>query len=223
MQPDRDAHRTQTQLERIIFFSDAVFAIAITLLVIEIKVPEIHGAGEGELLRAIFRLLPKFMGFVLSFAIIGLYWTRHHFMFGYVIDYTGKLIWLNLFLLFGIALMPFSTGLFGEYSTPSTMHLKTPLIIYVLNICFLGLMNLLLARYIGNPGNRVISRDLDPQLFKELKTRAALVPVVFLLAIPVAFINDYLARYVPILVPVAMKILRRRRSKTEPKPEPLAE
>ncbi len=159
MQPDRD-HRTQLQVERIIFFSDAVFAIAITLLVIEIRVPELDDpVSEMRLLTAVFHLLPKFMGFVISFVIVGLYWTRHHFIFGHVINYTSRLLWLNLFLLLAIALMPFSTGLFGEYSTPRTMHLRTPLIVYVLNISFVGLMNFLIASYIGNPANGVSGRQ----------------------------------------------------------------
>ncbi|RPJ61109.1 MAG: DUF1211 domain-containing protein [Acidobacteria bacterium] len=212
MQPGHD-HRTQLQVERIIFFSDAVFAIAITLLVIEIKIPELHDpVSEKELLTAVFRLLPRFLGFVISFVIIGLYWTRHHFIFNYVVTYTSKLLWLNLFLLLAIALMPFSTGLFGEYSTPRTMHLRTPLIIYVLNISFVGLMNFLMARYIGNPANGVADTRLDREEVKELKRRAAIVPAVFLLAIPVAFINGYLARYVPLLLPIGLRLFRRRRA-----------
>ena len=81
-----------------IFFSDAVFAIAITLLIIEIKVPEIDGAHANEhaFINSLLSLVPKFFGFIFSFFIIGLYWFIHHKMFGYVINYTNRLIWLNL-------------------------------------------------------------------------------------------------------------------------------
>src|SRR4051812_2070061 len=97
------------QLERMILFSDAVFAIAITLLVIEIKVPEIdkHVVSDRVLLQALAHLIPKFMGFLISFMIIGLYWTIHHRMFGFVVNYTKKTMLLNLMFLFAVALMPF--------------------------------------------------------------------------------------------------------------------
>ena len=90
--------KKEFQLERLILFSDAVFAIAITLLVIEIKVPELHGedVSEQALLHGMVHLIPKFIGFFISFILIGLYWTIHHRMFGYVTDYTPKLLWLNL-------------------------------------------------------------------------------------------------------------------------------
>src|SRR6185436_5665320 len=93
--------RKEFQLERLILFSDAVFAIAITLLVIEIKIPEIprpivtdHLLGERLL-----ELIPKFVGFLISFLLIGQYWTVHHRMFGYVINFNQRLIWLNIFFL----------------------------------------------------------------------------------------------------------------------------
>jgi uncharacterized membrane protein len=74
----------------LILFSDAVFAIAITLLALEIKVPSIdrHIATDALLLKSLDELIPKFTGFFISFFIIGLYWTIHHRIFGYGINYT---------------------------------------------------------------------------------------------------------------------------------------
>ena len=115
--------RKEFQLERLILFSDAVFAIAITLLVIEIKIPgkeDLEKMGFPEitdtgLLHALARLIPKFIGFLISFLLIGQYWIVHHRMFGYVINFTQRLIWLNLLFLLAVALMPFSTGFYSYY------------------------------------------------------------------------------------------------------------
>ena len=91
-----------------ILFSDAVFAIAITL-VMKIKVPELHEKvyTDKALLKEIGHLLPKFMGFIVSFVIIGVYWTIHHRLFGYVTRLTTKLTALNLFFLFTIVCYAF--------------------------------------------------------------------------------------------------------------------
>jgi uncharacterized membrane protein len=210
-----NTERLKFQLDRMILFSDAVFAIAITLLIIEIKIPELHGdeMTEGAILHAVFLLIPKFMGFFISFFLIGMYWTVHHRMFGYVVNLTPRLMWLNLIFLLSIVLMPFSTGIFGAFSTPRSMHLKTPLIIYVLNICFVGVVNFCLWRMIGNPQNGVCAPDVDATEVRLAKIRSAIVPSVFALAIPTAFLNPYLARYVPLLIPLAMKIALRRMNK----------
>ena len=129
--------KKEFQLERMILFSDAVFAIAITLLVIEIRVPQIprEQVTENTLLDSLARLIPKFVGFFISFIIIGIYWQVHHRMFGYVINYTGKTLWLNLFFLLAVVLMPFSTGFYSE-CVPTLF--RTPIVVYVANICFLG-------------------------------------------------------------------------------------
>jgi uncharacterized membrane protein len=203
--------RREFQLERIILFSDAVFAIAITLLVIEIRVPSMHDgiADESELLQAVVHLIPKFLGFLISFALVGMYWTRHHALFGYVIDYTPKLLGLNLFFLLSVVLMPFSTGIFGEYSTPRTIQYITPLAFYVFNLCYSGFALYLLWGYIGNPANKVHDDSLTPEITRAAKTRAAVISVVFALSIPVAFVNPWVARYVPLLIPVALRIANR--------------
>src|SRR5437660_409606 len=109
--------KKEFQLERMILFSDAVFAIAITLLVIEIKVPPIdrHIATDDMLLKALDDMMPKFIGFFLSFIIIGAYWINHHRIFGYVISYSRQLLWINLLFLLMIVLMPFSTAFLSEY------------------------------------------------------------------------------------------------------------
>jgi uncharacterized membrane protein len=108
--------RKQFQLERLILFSDAVFAIAITLLIIEIKIPHFEGhATQQQLGHALLEKLPEFIGFIISFVVIGQFWTNHHKLFGYITDYTPGLLWLNLLVLLWVVLMPFSTYLNMEY------------------------------------------------------------------------------------------------------------
>src|SRR5689334_11216404 len=104
-------HARKFSLERIILFSDAVFAIAITLLVIELHLPNLEEISDAALGRALAHTIPHLISFFLSFFIIGIYWVAHHRMFGYVINYDAGLLWLNLFLLCFIVLMPFSSNI----------------------------------------------------------------------------------------------------------------
>ncbi len=98
------------RMERLIFFSDAVFAIAITLLVIEIRIPHLSTGTADEALRALLALFPSFFGFVLSFVVIGRFWMGHHSSMANVAVYAPKLLWPNLMLLMAIAFMPFATA-----------------------------------------------------------------------------------------------------------------
>jgi uncharacterized membrane protein len=210
--------RKEFQLERMILFSDAVFAIAITLLVIEIKVPELHDEAvtDKALLHKLGKLIPKFIGFVVSFMLIGLYWSIHHRMFGFVTNYTRKLLGLNLLFLLFIALMPFSTGFYSEYAGPELFRqqLKVPMTFYVFNFSLAGLVNYLMWRYITNPANKVAEPPIDPVVAKLAKTRALVVPLLFLLMLPVAYLTHVMiAVYVPLLIPVVMRIINKRINK----------
>ena len=205
--------RKEFQLERLILFSDAVFAIAITLLVIEIKIPELHDhVSDKALLKELGHLIPKFVGYFISFILIGIYWTVHHRIFSYVINYDAKLLRLNLFFLFFIALMPFSTGFYSEYGGSELIRdqLKVPMTFYVLNFCCAGFINFLLWSYISNPTNKIIERPIEPYIVFMTKLRSAVVPLVFMLMLIVAYVfNVGIAVYVPLLIPIAMRILKK--------------
>jgi uncharacterized membrane protein len=95
-EPKHKETRLDFQIERLSFFSDGVFAIAITLLIIEIKVPVIHDATNEALLHSLSEMSLKFLGFLISFAIVGHYWSVHHRIFGYIQKYNTSLLWVNL-------------------------------------------------------------------------------------------------------------------------------
>lgn len=203
--------KKEFQLERMILFSDAVFAIAITLLVIELKVPEIDTAEltEGKLLQALAHLLPKFFGFIISFMFIGIYWTVHHRLFGYVVNYTPKLLRLNLLFLFAVALMPFSTAFYSEYVMK---HVLTPVIFYTANIILLGLFNLFMWRHIGNPAKK-LSEGLSRSDAKYYSFRAIVVPAMFTLIAFVYLVNPYISSALPMFVPLVMRLIKKQHDK----------
>jgi uncharacterized membrane protein len=131
---------TKTRLEAC---SDGVFAIVITLLVLDIKLPEGNSAG---LSHALLESLPRIAAYVMSFAIIGLYWISHHRSFEMIAKVDGTILWLNLLLLLLVSFIPFPTALLGRYP-----YEALPIVIYGLtliacNAVGLGMMAYLLRR-----------------------------------------------------------------------------
>jgi uncharacterized membrane protein len=207
--------KKEFQVERVVFFSDAVFAIAITLLIIEIKVPVLEGLSisEHSFLEAFSLLIPKLTGFVLSFFIIGLYWAQHHRMFGYVINYNGKLIWLNLLFLFSIVLMPFSSAVYSEYSMPEYIQLISPYFVYVANISLTGFANFLLWRFIGNPNNKLTEDLPKGDFLRKAKIRSLLLPSIFILSLLISWlVSPVLGRFILFLIPPAMALVRNKKT-----------
>jgi uncharacterized membrane protein len=89
-------------------FSDAMFAIIITIMVLEIRVP------HGDRLEDLLPLLPALLSYALSFVYIGIFWNNHHHMLHVCTTVTGAVLWANLYLLFWLSLLPFATGWMGE-------------------------------------------------------------------------------------------------------------
>jgi len=197
--------KKEFQLERLILFSDAVFAIAITLLVIEIKIPEIHEKPitDNAVLHKLAELIPKFVGFLVSFLLIGQYWIVHHRMFSFVINFTDRLIWLNILFLFAIALMPFSTGFYSEYVLRGVV---TPVIFYTANIALLGLANFLMWRYLSNQKNN-LTENLTPALARYFSLRALTVPTIFVVFSFVYLYKPMIAFFIPMLIPFIMRLI----------------
>ena len=200
--PRHDESRTKFQLERFVFFSDAVFAICITLLVIAIKVPdrdEMHIYSDAALWKYLSHNSLKFLGFFISFGIIGHYWSVHHRIFGYAINYTTSLIWINLGYLFSVVLLPFSSGLLGEYASDTTMFL--PYAVYVANMCFTEFMNICLWLYISNPKRNLLTHKISRARIQLGLYRSLMIPVVFLISLLMSFFSPLVSRFIPVIIP----------------------
>jgi uncharacterized membrane protein len=197
--------KKEFQLERLILFSDAVFAIAITLLIIEIKVPEIskEELSEPRILFDLRQLIPKFVGFLISFLLIGQYWIVHHRMFGFVINYTERLIWLNIFFLLAIVLMPFSTAFYSEYVLRSVI---TPVIFYSANIAMLGIINFFMWRYLSKPERR-LTENLTKPMSKYFSLRSLTVPFIFIIFSFVYLYSPMVAFWIPISIPLILRLV----------------
>jgi uncharacterized membrane protein len=186
--------------ERILFFSDAVFAIAITLLVLPLAEAGIH---EGHVGRQIADLWPQLESFAISFIVIGAYWTSHHSSFQEITAFDGVLLKLNMAFLFCIVFMPFPTEVLGarDDSTAST-------VLYAGSVGMTGAVNAAMWWWASHDRRLLASWVTSEAIRTRLLVRLA-APVVFLVSIPVAFASPSYARYVWILIYPASLVARR--------------
>lgn len=192
------------QLERLILFTDAVFAIAITLLIIEIKVPHVEGEFAPEKLRtALYHQLPQWIGFLVSFSVIGQYWVAHHRAFGYVRDYDRGLLFMNLFFLMSIVVMPFTTALYSDYFTQNL-----PFLIYCLNITLTGVLQTALWLRISNR-KRQLSYFVPHRQQRYILWRGLVVPLIFLLSAALSGFSTWLSRGLFVGIFIAQWVLSR--------------
>jgi uncharacterized membrane protein len=129
---------TDHALERLVFFSDAVFAIAITLLVIEIHPPHLaHGAPDAAHWQALAQLIPNFTGYAISFGVIGMFWMGHHRSFALAVHYHPRVLGWNMCLLGTIAFMPFVTAYLSAHFTE-----RVPTLAYCIVLLVAAVLNL---------------------------------------------------------------------------------
>jgi TMEM175 potassium channel family protein len=126
-------------------FSDGVIAIIITIMVLELKVP--HGTQFAD----IRPILPVFLSYVLSFVFVGIYWNNHHHLIHLVQRATGKILWANLYLLFWMSLIPFTTGWLGENHNDALPTALYGAVLLMAGIAYLILQNIILAQPSTDP------------------------------------------------------------------------
>lgn len=201
--PAEEKHPDTIGLERLIFFSDAVFAIAITLLVLEIRLPggEII-LNEEQLQAQLGGMWHKYLGYVISFMVIGVFWNAHHRKYRYIKRYDNGLILLNLLLLMGIGFIPFPSSLISEYPGP------TATIFYAATMMFVSITMAVTWAYAAH-GNRLIDPSLGKNRRRQEIIRPLMTGLVFLLSIGIAFINADLARLSWLLILPASMIARK--------------
>ncbi len=166
-------------------FSDGVMAIIITIMVLELKVP------HGEDLAALLPLMPVFFSYVLSFVYIGIYWNNHHHMLHTVKHVSGGVLWANLHLLFWLSLFPFVTGWMGE-----NHFAALPTALYGAVLMMAGIAYWILS-------SAIIHEDgadslLAKAIGKDYKGKLSV--VFYASALPLSFVNQWIAQAIFILV-----------------------
>jgi uncharacterized membrane protein len=174
----------EVEFGRIVAFSDGVFSIAITLLVLNIGIGK-H-LSEGQIDDALWDQRDLFFAYAISFAVIGRFWLVHHRFFSEVRAFDGRLIALNLVYLGAIVLIPFSSELLGEYGGTTTA-----VVFYSVNLAVVVLLGLLMhmdARRRGLTG-------IDDRSHRETQIRSAYIAGIFLLSVPLAIFAPDVAPY----------------------------
>ena len=159
-------------------FSDGVLAIIITIMVLELKVP--HSVE----LAALKPMLPVFLSYVLSFIYLGIYWNNHHHLFQAAEQVSGGILWANLHLLFWLSLFPFTTGWMGENHLAPTPTAVYGFVLLMAAIAYYILQRTIIARE-GRGSLLALAIGKD--------WKGKLSPVLYLIAIPLAFVNSWIA------------------------------
>lgn len=202
----RERHRklfgSGASLERLVFFSDAVFAIAMTLLVLEIIIPE--GLDQEHLGAALLAAMLEFFAYAVSFAVISTAWMNHHRKFVVIRRYDARLQWLNLLLLFFIAVLPMPTSFLSNYGGeispwPAVLYASVTAAVFVmLNLIWMHAWRA-----------KLMTKDVDRDMYRYVFWSILPVPLVFVLSIPVAFFHTDAAMYMWLLIIPAVAITRR--------------
>ncbi|MBV8949834.1 MAG: DUF1211 domain-containing protein [Actinobacteria bacterium] len=194
-------------VDRLVFFSDAVFAIAMTVLVLSVKAPAVPGSQLGH---ALHQLVPSIWSYFLTFAVIGTFWLAHHRMFHYVREIDARTLQLNLALLALIAILPFPTDVLGRYGS---RPLGT--MVYAAAVAAAGGALSVLWWHISHAAG--LLRDDTPRSYiVHSQLRGASITVVFGLSIPIALWSPDVAKYVWIVAFGARLALVRRYGRLYP-------
>jgi len=199
-------HREENEIEfsRIVAFSDGVFAIAITLLVLNLGVD--GDVKDGQLGTVLWNQHQDLVAYAISFAVIGRFWLVHHRFFGEVTGFDSRLIWLNLFYLAWIVLIPFSSQVLGDYGGTTAAE-----VLYAGNLVGVMLSGTLLFADAQRAG---LTRTA-PEEAREGLRHGLWIALVFAASIPIAFANPDLAPYCWLalfIVPMAGRVAHRSRA-----------
>ena len=186
-------------------FSDAVIAILITIMVLELRPP------EGTHLADLRDLTPTFLSYVLSFVYLGIYWNNHHHLFQVTRQVNGVILWANLHLLFWLSLFPFVTSWMGEHS-----FAKVPTAVYGVVFLFAAIAYYVLQLAIVHDEGR--DSQIAVALGADLKGKLS--PVIYLVCIPIALVNQWIAVAGYVVVALLWLVPDRRLSQLGPDAQP---
>ena len=183
--------------ERVNAFSDGVFAIAITLLVLDIKTPSaLKIASDADLASAILALWPRYAAYVQSFLVIGVYWVAHHALLTYVRRVDRAFLWLNNVFLMCVAFIPFPASLLGTFTTYRAASLTYGTMLVVTGVA------LYIAWRYASRNNRLLAPDFPAWRRRAITKRILAAPILYIVAMLASFIEPVLCIALYALVPL---------------------
>ena len=193
--------------ERLIFFSDAVFAIAITLLVIEVRPPHLsfHASDRAHLI-ALANLIPSFVAFFISFFVIGAFWAGHHRAFSLSRHWSPTLLFPNIMMLCAIAFMPFATAYMGL-----NMGQRVPSLLYDTVLLATAILNIRLVKLATSPP--VVDEHADPLTIARTRARGWGVAAGAVIAFVLNFIFPPISQFGLMTIPIWLRIATARAEK----------
>jgi len=195
---DSNASESRQTTHRIEALTDGIYAIAMTLLVLNLALPEVGTDQAVQLHDALFEQAHKFFNYALSFILLAVFWIIHHDQFHFITRTNRTLLWLNISCLMFVALVPFTTSLSGDFPDETIAKL-----FFDLNLFILGILNSLNWVY-ATKGYRLVNRSMDPKRIASGTKRGMVTPLVALLAMGLSVITPLWSSCVYLLIPVLL-------------------
>ena len=174
-------------LERIAALSDGVFAVAMTLLVLDLHAPAAEAIhSEGDLLQKLLPLLPRLLAYLMSFLTLGIFWVGQQTQLNHLERANRNLAWIHLGFLFAVTLLPFTTSLLAEF-----IELRTALVLYWLNVLLLGLM--LAGSWLYASRFDLVKKDAPPDMNRMVLGRIVIAQSLYAFAMVLCLFSTYLS------------------------------
>jgi uncharacterized membrane protein len=168
-------------------FSDGVFAVAVTLLILNVKIPETHNLDNHRLNWKLILSLPHLITFAFSFLVVGVFWVAHHRIFSFVRVLDSTLLWMNILYLLFVTIIPFSASILSE-----NPFLPTAILLYSITLLIIAFMHFLLLQYILR--NKSLKHEaLTKEIYRASQKTAIVGPVCYIIAAVASFITVYIS------------------------------
>ncbi|HSX40003.1 MAG TPA: TMEM175 family protein [Candidatus Saccharimonadales bacterium] len=189
---------------RVLGFSDAVFAFAATLLVLKIDLPQEMRMQFTTNFSAVFTTLwPQYLANIISFLVIGYYWLNHHAIFGLLKRFNATIVWMNLVFLIFLSFLPFPVDLFGDHPTIAGI-----VVFYSVSLSLVGFLLAIMWWYASGK-HRLIQKTMSSKERNYYLTRTLVAPCVFLLSAALVFIDTRVAQVSWIFVIIGILLVNK--------------
>lgn len=185
------------KVDRLESLRDAIFAISMTLLVLDLKFPS--QIINFSVLTGLIVLIPKFLSYLISFIVLGILWVGHHNQMHFVEKTDRLYLWLNMFFFFSISLIPFSASLLGDFPLD-----RVSIIFYSINLIFAGVSLFTIWNYAVR--HNLIEKELKVEFIRSVNIRILLPPTVYIFAILMSFVKPEISLFL-FIIPLILTIL----------------